>query len=50
MTVYDISDGNPVYISSLGPLADNLTCVSPDGEFKKWDGNKWIKDDEAEKK
>lgn len=50
VTVYDISTGNPVCISELGALSENLTCINPDGEFKKWDGSKWIKDDEAERK
>ncbi|HCN4311927.1 TPA: tail fiber assembly protein [Escherichia coli] len=48
-TVYDVASGDALFISELGPLPENVTWLSPEGEFKKWDGEKWIKDDEAEK-
>ncbi|EAW0073507.1 tail fiber assembly protein [Salmonella enterica] len=48
-TVYDTQTGNPIYISELGPLPENVTSVSPDGEYQKWDGKAWVKDEEAEK-
>ncbi|EJA5115465.1 tail fiber assembly protein, partial [Salmonella enterica] len=47
-TVYDITTGNQVYISDLGPLPENVTSVSPDGEYQKWDGKAWVKDEAAE--
>ncbi|EAA1752463.1 tail fiber assembly protein [Salmonella enterica subsp. enterica serovar Reading] len=48
-TVYDITTGNQVYISDPGPLPENVTSVSPDGEYQKWDGKAWVKDKAAEK-
>ncbi|HHS2249699.1 TPA: tail fiber assembly protein [Salmonella enterica subsp. enterica] len=47
-TVYDTQTGNPVYISEPGPLPENVTSVSPDGEYQKWDGKAWVKDEAAE--
>ncbi|EAM2148824.1 tail fiber assembly protein [Salmonella enterica] len=48
-TVYDTTTGNQVYISEPGPLPENVTSVSPDGEYQKWDGMAWVKDEAAEK-
>ncbi|EAZ8103830.1 tail fiber assembly protein [Salmonella enterica] len=49
-TVYDTTTGNQVYISEPGPLPENVTSVSPGGEYQKWDGNAkvWVKDEAAE--
>ncbi|HDC2643690.1 TPA: tail fiber assembly protein [Salmonella enterica] len=47
-TVYDTQTGNPIYISEPGPLPENVTSVSPDGEYQKWDGKAWVKDEAAE--
>ncbi|EAA3500276.1 tail fiber assembly protein [Salmonella enterica] len=47
-TVYDTTTGNQVYISAPGPLPENVTSVSPDGEYQKWDGKAWVKDEAAE--
>ncbi|MBA3145104.1 tail fiber assembly protein [Salmonella enterica] len=47
-TVYDTTTGNQVYISAPGPLPENVTSVSPDGEYQKWDGKAWVKDEVAE--
>ncbi|WP_200405781.1 tail fiber assembly protein, partial [Salmonella enterica] len=34
-----------------GPLPENVTSVSPGGEYQKWDGKAkvWVKDEAAEK-
>ncbi|EGC9335346.1 tail fiber assembly protein [Salmonella enterica] len=48
-TVYDTTTGNQVYISASGPLPENVTSVSPGGEYQKWDGKAWVKDGAAEK-
>ncbi|EEJ2321231.1 tail fiber assembly protein [Salmonella enterica subsp. enterica serovar Choleraesuis] len=50
-TVYDTTTGNPIYISEPGPLPENVTSVSPGGEYQKWDGKAkvWVKDEVAEK-
>ncbi|ENU5453330.1 tail fiber assembly protein [Salmonella enterica] len=49
--VYDTTTGNQVYISALGPLPENVTSVSPGGEYQKWDSKAkvWVKDEAAEK-
>ncbi|EBR9315741.1 tail fiber assembly protein, partial [Salmonella enterica subsp. enterica serovar Muenchen] len=47
-TVYDTQTGKPIYISEPGPLPENVTSVSPDGEYQKWDGKAWVKDEAAE--
>ncbi|EKO9475269.1 tail fiber assembly protein [Salmonella enterica] len=50
-TVYDTTTGNQVYISEPGPLPENVTSVSPVGEYQKWDSKAkvWVKDEAAEK-
>ncbi|EDS6427190.1 tail fiber assembly protein [Salmonella enterica subsp. enterica] len=47
-TVYDTTTGNQIYISEPGPLPENVTSVSPGGEYQKWDGKAWVKDEAAE--
>ncbi|EAA4372337.1 tail fiber assembly protein [Salmonella enterica subsp. enterica serovar Halle] len=49
-TVYDITTGNQVYISDPGPLPENVTSVSPGGEYQKWDSKAkvWVNDETAE--
>ncbi|EDK9522329.1 tail fiber assembly protein [Salmonella enterica] len=47
-TVYDTTTGNQMYISDPGPLPENVTSVSPDGEYQKWDGKAWVKNEAAE--
>lgn len=48
-TVYDVASGDALFISELGPLPENVTWLSPAGEYQKWDGVSWVKDEEAEK-
>ncbi|MBC0310010.1 tail fiber assembly protein [Escherichia coli] len=48
-TVYDVASGDALFISELGPLPENVTWLSPEGEFQKWNGTAWVKDVEAEK-
>ena len=48
-TVYDVASGDALFISELGPLPENATWLSPEGEFQKWNGTAWVKDAEAEK-
>ncbi|ENB4669151.1 tail fiber assembly protein [Salmonella enterica subsp. enterica serovar Newport] len=49
--VYDTTTDNQVYISAPGPLPENVTSVSPGGEYQKWDSKAkvWVKDEAAEK-
>lgn len=48
-TVYDVVSGDALFISELGPLPENVTWLSPAGEYQRWDGVSWVKDEEAEK-
>ncbi|HAJ2748583.1 TPA: short-chain fatty acid transporter [Escherichia coli] len=48
-TVYDVASGDALFISELGSLPENVTWLSPEGEFQKWNGTSWVKDEEAEK-
>ncbi|WP_373602573.1 terminase gpA endonuclease subunit [Escherichia coli] len=48
-TVYDVASGDALFISELGPLPENVTWLSPGGEYQKWNGTAWVKDAEAEK-
>ncbi|MCN2237960.1 tail fiber assembly protein [Escherichia coli] len=48
-TVYDVASGDALVISEPGPLPENVTWLSPAGEYQKWDGVSWVKDEEAEK-
>ncbi len=48
-TVYDVESEDALFISELGPLPENVTWLSPDGEYQKWDGTSWEKDEETEK-
>ncbi|EAP3673625.1 tail fiber assembly protein [Salmonella enterica] len=49
-TVYDTTTGNQMYISDPGPLPENVTSVSPGGEYQKWDSKTkvWVNDEAAE--
>lgn len=48
-TVYDVKTGNSIFISDLGPLPEETTVIAPLGEYQKWDGSEWVKDDAAER-
>ncbi|WP_354046804.1 tail fiber assembly protein, partial [Escherichia coli] len=41
-TVYDVASGDELFISELGPLPENVTWLSPEGEFQKWNGTAWV--------
>ncbi|MGK0705306.1 tail fiber assembly protein [Yokenella regensburgei] len=47
-TVFDTQSRSPVYISELGPLPAGTTSIEPDGQYQKWDGKAWVKDEAAE--
>lgn len=48
VTAYDTTTGVSSVIDSLGPLPDNLVTTAPSGQYEKWDGKMWVKDEEAE--
>ncbi|NJD85866.1 tail fiber assembly protein [Candidatus Erwinia dacicola] len=47
-TVYDTSSGQAVFISDIGPLPENAVTAVPAGQYEKWDGKAWVKDEEAQ--
>lgn len=48
MTVYDTASGASTVIDVLGPLPENVVTTGPSGQYEKWDGKAWVKDEEAE--
>lgn len=48
-TIYDTATGSEIYITDIGVLPRNTTSIAPDGQYQKWDGKAWVKDEEAEK-
>lgn len=46
-TVYSTENGVAVTVSELGSLPENVTSVSPDGEYQRWNGSQWVTDEEA---
>ncbi|ECG3169965.1 phage tail protein, partial [Salmonella enterica subsp. enterica serovar Potsdam] len=40
--VYRTDTGEALYISEPGPLPENVTMISPDGQYEKWDGTRWV--------
>lgn len=47
-TVYETKTGAAIYISELGALPPDVTAISPDGDYQKWNGNAWVNDENAE--
>lgn len=48
-TVYDTTSGAPTVIDALGPLPENMVTTGPSGQYERWDGKAWVKDEVAEK-
>lgn len=48
-TVFDTATGSAMYITELGALPGNTTSIAPIGQYQKWNGKAWVKDEEAEK-
>ena len=46
-TVFSTETGVAVTVSELGSLPENVTSVSPDGEYQRWNGSQWVTDEEA---
>lgn len=47
-TVYRTDTGQAVFITSLGDLPPDTTVIAPEGDFMRWSGKAWVKDEEAE--
>lgn len=48
-TVYETKTGAAIYISELGALSPDVTAISPEGDYQKWNGNAWVNDENAER-
>jgi hypothetical protein len=48
VVVYNIQTKKRTVISDFGDLPANTTTAAPATEFDVWDGEKWIKDEQAE--
>ncbi|KEY56929.1 tail fiber assembly protein [Serratia sp. DD3] len=47
-TVYHTATGQPVQVTTLGPLAAELTLMAPSTPHDVWDGEKWVTDTAAQ--
>lgn len=47
--VYNTENGEGVEVVELGSLPKNTVSVAPDGQYQRWDGEKWIIDEEVQK-
>lgn len=48
-TVYDTATRGEIYITELGSVPENTTSMAPDGQYQKWNGKIWVKDEIAER-
>ncbi|WP_097492726.1 tail fiber assembly protein [Escherichia coli] len=46
-TVYSTTTGEPVTVSQLGEYPEGTTASAPSTAYDKWDGQKWVADDDA---
>ncbi|WP_411261849.1 tail fiber assembly protein [Serratia marcescens] len=49
-TVWDKTTRREVLIEQLGPIPETFTRLKPKSDFDVWDGEKWVKDEKAERK
>lgn len=47
--IFHTSTGAQIYVTELGPLPANTTSIAPDGQYQKWNGSLWSRDEEAER-
>jgi hypothetical protein len=47
--VYDTATRQKIYITEPGALPADVTPLLPNGEFDFWDGERWVKDEAAER-
>ncbi|MDN0099797.1 tail fiber assembly protein [Yersinia enterocolitica] len=48
--VYDTQTGYSRPVITLGPLPEGFTSQAPTSQFDRWEGSRWVKDEEAEKR
>ena len=46
-TVYSTTTGEPVTVLQLGEYPEGTTASAPSTAYDKWDGKKWVADDDA---
>ncbi|EMW3574812.1 tail fiber assembly protein [Yersinia enterocolitica] len=47
---YDTQTGYSRPVITLGPLPEGFTSQAPTSQFDRWDGSRWVKDEDAEKR
>ncbi|HEI6739977.1 tail fiber assembly protein [Yersinia enterocolitica] len=47
---YDTQTGYSRPVITLGPLPEGFTSQVPTSQFDRWDGSRWVKDEDAEKR
>lgn len=47
---YDTQTKQPIMIDFIGSLPETLTLLKPTSQFDKWNGKKWVTDEQAIKK
>ncbi|EFB6855789.1 tail fiber assembly protein [Escherichia coli] len=47
-TVYSITNASSSTVDYIGPIKDGYTTITPSTPYDKWDGEKWVKDTEAQ--
>lgn len=47
-TVYSTVDASASTVDYIGPIKDGYTTAAPSGPYQKWDGKKWVSDDDAQ--
>ncbi|WGO84544.1 tail fiber assembly protein [Arsenophonus apicola] len=48
LVLFDTKSGQSVTLEKLGKVPEYLTPLAPKSEFDVWDGEKWVKDVDAE--
>lgn len=46
--VYSTADASPLTVDYIGPIKAGYTTVAPPGPYQKWDGKKWVVDEDAQ--
>ncbi|WP_063657587.1 tail fiber assembly protein [Candidatus Arsenophonus triatominarum] len=49
LVLFDTKSRQSVTLEKLGKVPEYLTSLAPQSEYDVWDGEKWVKDAEAEK-
>ena len=47
-TVYSTEDGEASKVDYIGPIKDGYTSTAPSTPYDKWDGEKWVTDQDAQ--